>query len=144
MKIILLKSVTKVGHKDDIIDVADGFAQHSLFPKKLAIAATPAAIARLKQQQQNTRVVREVRHKLLDAAIQELNAVTLRMKVKANDQGSLFSKIHASDIVNYLSKEHHIDIDESNIQIPDIKKLGSYKITVSDEGYTATVTIDVI
>ena len=144
MKVLLLKSVPKVGKKDEVVEVAEGYAQHALFPKKLAIPATTAAVAKRDQRHQHEQVTKEIRHKLLDAAILELNAMQLVMKVKANEQGSLFSKIRASDIVAFLSKVHRIAIDEAHIVIPEIKKLGTYTIGLQDEGYQSRFTIELI
>ncbi len=142
MKVILLKSVPKVGRKDEIVDVADGFAQHSLLPKKFAIPATSSAVDALKRRLQNTVAEREVQHVLLDKAITELKNTTIVMKVNANKEGSLFSKIHASDVVKFLANDYHITIDEAHLSVPEIKKLGSYEIGVRDEGYTNTFTIE--
>lgn len=142
MRVILLKSVPKVGHKDEIVEVSDGFAQHSLLPKKLAIAATNAAVETLKRRLQNDKATREIQHTLLDKAITELKSQNLVMQVKSNKEGSLFSKIHPNDIVQFLAKEHHITIDAAHLTVPDIKKVGVYEIEVRDREYKATFSIE--
>jgi large subunit ribosomal protein L9 len=146
MKVILLKSIPKVGKKDEVIDIAAGYAQHALFPKKLAIAATPIALKSLERQKQNTAAEKEVRHALLNKAIEALNNDKLVMQVKANEQGSLFSKIHAADIAAFLMEMHRIAIDAASISLPDgpIKKIGKYRIIVSDEDYHSTFTIELV
>ena len=48
MKVILLADVKALGKKDDIVDVADGYAKNGLIGKKLAIEATPKALNDLK------------------------------------------------------------------------------------------------
>ena len=49
MKVILLADVKSVGKKNQIVNVADGYARNMLFPKKLAIEATDKNLAALKQ-----------------------------------------------------------------------------------------------
>lgn len=143
MKIILLKSVPKVGKKNQIIEVADGYAQHALLPKKLAIPATPKAIAALQKEIAGAALEKQVRHTLLDNVVKQLNGMQLTMVVKASDQGNLFSKVHISDIVRFLAIQH-IGIDEAHLVVPEIKKIGNYTIGVQDEEYASQFTISLV
>ena len=43
MEIILTQDVDRLGNKDDVVTVKDGYAQNFLIPTKKAIAATPTA-----------------------------------------------------------------------------------------------------
>lgn len=49
MKVIFLKEVQKVGAKNEVKDVADGYARNFLFPQKLAVVASKANLDELKK-----------------------------------------------------------------------------------------------
>lgn len=145
MKVILLKHVPKVGKKDEVVEVASGFAANSLFPRKLAIPATDSALANLKRSLQNKSAEKEIRNKLLDDAIKKIDGSGFIMLIKANKEGSLFSKIHVADIAKVLDQDHRVVIDPSCIIIPDgsIKKVGKYSITVKDDGYVGKFDLEI-
>jgi large subunit ribosomal protein L9 len=145
MKVILLKSVPKLGKKDDILTVPDGYAQNALLPKKLAMIATDQAVAALQRTQQNTIAQKEVQHALLDKAVESLIGKTLIYKAKTNEKGSLFSKIDETDIRNILLEQENIAIDHRIMKIVDgpIKQTGTYALTVIEGKYHNTFSIEV-
>lgn len=143
MKVILLKSVPKVGHKDAVVEVAPGYAAHALFPKKLAIPATDAALQALARHTQSVAAEKQIQYTLLDKAVQELRDLAVEMPVKANEQGNLFSKVHTNDIAAFLMNKHRIAIDPKLLHIPDgaLKHLGTYTVTVTEGQYSSTFSI---
>ena len=53
MKVLLLADVKNVGKKDDVVNVSDGYARNMLFPKKLAVQATPKNIKEIEQKKKS-------------------------------------------------------------------------------------------
>ena len=53
MKVLLLADVKNVGKKDDVVNVSDGYARNMLFPKKLAVQATPKNIKDIEQKKKS-------------------------------------------------------------------------------------------
>ena len=47
MKIILLKDIPKIGQKNDIKEVADGYALNFILPRGLGVKATEAEIKKM-------------------------------------------------------------------------------------------------
>lgn len=142
MKVLLLKTIPKVGKKDEIVTVADGYAQHALFPKKWAVPATTSAVQSRDIRLQQVASEKKLRHALLDTTIEKLTNIPIVMYVKSNEQGVLFSKIRPVDVVSFLFSEHHISVDEKHIAIPEIKKIGTYTIAVFDEEYRKTFQLE--
>ncbi len=52
MKIILKVDVKNLGSKDDVVEVADGFAINLLIPQGKAVAATPKEIAKSQKEKE--------------------------------------------------------------------------------------------
>lgn len=146
MKVILLKSVPKVGKKDTIVDVAEGYARNALFPIKAAIPATPDAVAALKRKQSGVVAERALRHELLDKAIQAMSGKAVTLAVHANEKGGIFSRVDEMDVVQILADEHRIMLDASCIILPHspIKELGEYTVMVKDDGYASTFLLNII
>lgn len=135
MKVIFLQDVVKVGKKYDIKEINDGYAVNFLFPRKLAEAATPNAIALLEKRKKNIEIEREVQEDLLMRNLEEIKGKVVHMKGKANEKGSLFSAIHSKEIVEAMHIEHHADISEEFIILEKpIKEIGEFEIPISIKG----------
>ena len=63
MKVILLADVKSVGKRDDIVNVSDGYARNMLFPKKLAVEATPKNMKDIQLKKQNEARIAEAQLK---------------------------------------------------------------------------------
>ncbi len=60
MKIVLREDVDNLGHKGDLLDVADGYARNFLVPRGLAMKATRGGVAQAEAMRRN-RAAREER-----------------------------------------------------------------------------------
>jgi len=65
MKVIFLSDVPRVGKKYDTKEVNDGYAMNFLLPRKLAVLATPKALAELEMHKKEIAIEREVQEDLL-------------------------------------------------------------------------------
>jgi large subunit ribosomal protein L9 len=135
MKVIFLKDVPRVGKKQDIKDISDGYAVNFLLPRKLAELATPKAIALLEKRKKNIEIEREVQTDLLMKNLEEIKGKVVTIKGKSNEKGSLFSAIHKAEIIKELKSQHNADISEEFIILEKpIKELGEHEIPISIKG----------
>ena len=59
MKVILLSDVKNVGKKDEVVEVADGYARNFLIKRKLAVAQTQGSMQVLGRQQRKRACARK-------------------------------------------------------------------------------------
>lgn len=145
MKIILLKDVKGIGRAGEAVEAKDGYALNYLIPKKLAVAATLAAIkeAELRRKQAEDRA--KISAALLSQNISGLAEARIVIKVKANEKGHLYDAIGESDISRAAKEQAHIDIPEDAIRLEKpIKELGTFDIPVatSDTFGKFSITIE--
>lgn len=144
MKVIFLKDVPRVGKRNEVKVVNDGYASNFLLPNKLAIVATDQAIKNLELKQKAIVVEREIEENLLIRNLKELEGKVIHLKGKANDKGHLFSSFHKKEIIEALKNEHHIDIKEDLIILDKpLKELGEVKVPIEIKGKKSFLSIEI-
>ena len=131
MKVILLENVKGVGKKDEIINANDGYARNFLLPKKLAVEANNANMAKLKAKQDSNAFKKGEEKKEAESIKDKLSKITLEIKVKAGENGKIFGGVTAKEISEQLNVQHKIVIDKRKIELGEtIKTLGVFNIKV--------------
>ena len=131
MRVILLQDVTGIGQAGAVTNVADGYANNFLIPRKLAMRATEGELKSLEQHRQLIKR-RQAAGKTGAAALGErLAGITLRLKAKAGEAGRLYGSITNAMIAEALASDHHVEVDRRDISIPyPIRMLGEHQVTV--------------
>jgi large subunit ribosomal protein L9 len=131
MEIILIQDVNKLGQKDDIVKVKDGYARNFLIPKGYAIAATVSSkkvhAENLRQRAHKEEKIKTAAQELAD----KLEGLKLTVGAKASTTGKIFGSVNTIQIAESL-REKGFDIDRKNITLPldQIKEVGTYKAVV--------------
>ena len=125
MEIILLTDIANLGHKDDIVDVKQGYGRNYLIPQGYAILATPSA-RKVVAENLRQRAHKEAK---LKAEAEELAAklaeVKLTIGAKTSSTGKIFGSVNSIMISESL-KEKGFDIDRKKIVLKDVKEVGTY------------------
>ena len=131
MKVILLQDVKGVGKQDQVLDCADGYVRNFLFPKKLAVEATPQNLKALEKRQQ---MAADGKAKdLADAKIlkEALESKTITIALKTGGGDKLFGSVTSKELAAAIEDQAGIDIDRKKITLPDnIKTIGDYKVDI--------------
>ncbi|AVP55830.1 50S ribosomal protein L9 [Clostridium tetani] len=130
MKVILLKDVKKLGKKDDVVNVSDGYARNFLFPRKLALEAKESNLNLLNNKKEAERKQKLAELEEAQKLADELKNQELILKVKSGDNGKLFGSITGKDISDELKKKFKLDIDRRKINVENIRQLGVYDVEI--------------
>ena len=126
MEIILKKDIEKIGFKNEIVSVKNGYARNFLIPKGLAILATDSA---KKILEENLRQQAKKEDAKVDAAkklAEEIKNSEVIIKVKvAEDKVKLFGSVKVSQLTDALSSLGH-NVDSKFIKLTSIKEVGDY------------------
>lgn len=144
MKVILLEDVKGSGKKGELVNASDGYARNFLFPKKLAMEATPAALNELKQKEaaKERRLALE-KQAALDAASQ-VKEKTVKMTGAAGKNGKLFGSITAADVAAEIKKQLGVEVDKKKVSLEsEIKSFGTFNAEVKF-GYGVTAKLYVL
>ncbi len=144
MKVIFLKDVPRVGNKNEIKEVNDGYASNFLLPKGLAKVATGNAIKEHEIKMQEILVERKVQKNLLEKSLEEIKQKTITLYGKANEKGHLFQAIHKKEIIDALFKEHRAQINEEFIILEKpIKEVGDFQIPIKIGSQSSYFTLKI-
>jgi large subunit ribosomal protein L9 len=131
MEIILLQDVSKVGQKDDLVTVKNGYANNYLIPKGYAIAASSSAkkshAENLRQRAHKEEKIKAEAEKLAS----KMTDISLVVGAKTSTSGKIFGSVNTIQIAEALNAKG-FEIDRKNISLPvdQIKEVGKYKATV--------------
>lgn len=146
MKVLLKEDIKGVGKKDQIINVADGYARNYLFPKNLAVTADKGNLNNLKAKQESEAVRKNQEMENAKENAEKLNKMTIKIKVKAGENGKLFGAVTAKEISEALKEECGINVDKKKILLSEaIKNTGITKVEVKlYEGIIARLSVMII
>ncbi|HHU90324.1 MAG TPA: 50S ribosomal protein L9 [Clostridiaceae bacterium] len=131
MKVILKQDVKKLGKKDQIVEVNDGYARNYLIPKGLVVEATPAALNEAKAKNAAEKHRKETELSDAKALAAKMSGITVTVKSKAGASGKLFGSITSKDITDQLKAQHKIKIDKKMVNLPEaIKSLGETEVEI--------------
>ena len=146
MKVILLENIKGVGKKDDIINANDGCARNFLFPKNKAVEANATNLAKLKAKQNSENHKKEVEKSEAEKLKAKLENISLRIEVKAGENGKIFGGVTAKEVSDELKKQKNIDIDKKKILLKEtIKTVGIFNVDVKlYEGVIGKIKVNII
>jgi large subunit ribosomal protein L9 len=145
MKVILTQDVPKVGKKNEIKEVADGYARNFLLPRGLAKAANDSALKQLEAEQAQALIEAETDLAKTQEAVAALDGNEFEIAAKMGDEGKLYGSITAAKIARAL-QEKGVEVKKNQIKLAaPIKETGEHDVTLEfPHGLEAKIKLIVI
>ena len=129
MKVIFLKDVKGSGKKDEVKEVAEGYARNFLIPRKLAEIATAEVLNRVNKEKKFEDEKRKTELQNARELIEKLGKEDFTIQTKGKD-GKLFGSVGPKEIVAHLSQKGYNVSEEEIVTREHIKQAGKYKIKI--------------
>jgi large subunit ribosomal protein L9 len=130
MEVILKEDVNKLGHRGDVVKIADGYGRNYLLPGKLAIEATANNKAVI-EQMKGSSIRKLAKEKVIaEDLAKQLEAVELVFERKVGENDHLFGSVTSGDIAHQLEEKGYT-IDRRKISLEEpLKSLGEFHVPI--------------
>ena len=112
MEVILKEDVAKLGHRGEVVKVAEGYGRNYLLPRKLAIEATQGNKAVIDQMKQSAVRRSAVEKSDAEALAKQLEAVSLTFERKAGEK----------DLFMWLCEECDNQLYKVSVEVGDYRQ----------------------
>ena len=138
MKVIFLED-------DRIEAVSDGYARNYLLPRKLAVLATPEAIAAVEKRGEKKKTELEKKKAEMQTLAEKLSTLEIVVAADAGEGGKLFGSVTSSDIAEAVKRSSGVELDRKKIELEEpLKVVGEYSVPVRlFQDITATLKLKV-
>jgi large subunit ribosomal protein L9 len=132
MKVILLQDVPGTGKKNQILNVADGYARNFLFPRKWAVEASSSAVKEVERRNEIEKQKELTRRQEAENTANLLKNKIIEIKAKGGEKGRLYGSVTTQEIADALNLQHGVEIDKRKIELTDpIRTAGDSTIAIS-------------
>ena len=127
MEIILKQDVERLGSKDDVVKVKDGYARNYLIPQKKAVEASVSAkkvlAENIRQRAHKEAKLKNEAQKIADQLVNK----KITIGAKTSTLGKIFGSVNSIQLAEAINKKG-FEIDRKQIILPEdhIKEIGTY------------------
>ncbi len=123
MKVILLEDVKKVGKKDEVVDVSQGYANNFLFKQNLAVEASKSNMKQLNKKMANQEADYQKEIEEMKKLKAQIERKTFKFTLKIGNNGHVFGSVSTKQLNQALLHEG-FKVDKRGILGNPITHLG--------------------
>jgi len=137
-----MRDITKLGKRNDVVEVSQAYAVNVLIPKGEAKMATEAILNQIKQAEKSKQYKKEVAHSTFLQMIEKLRMSPITISGNRHEKGSLFAHITEASIADAIYKSTNTSINPKQIHLKSpIKHHGTYQIILEEGGKREEATL---
>ena len=131
MELILRSDVAGLGHRGDVVEVADGYGRNYLLPKGLAMKVTAGARQQAEGMAKARAVQDAAEREAAEGVASQLAGRTVTIPMRAGDEGKLFGSVTAADVADAVAAQVAIEVDRHDIVLETaIKEVGTHEVVL--------------
>jgi large subunit ribosomal protein L9 len=131
MKVILQRTVERLGDPGDVADVADGYARNYLIPRGLAIRAEKGTLRHAQSLKRAHETRTSAQKGEFEALAARLTQAPIVVHARAGEEGKLFGSVTAADVVEAVSAQANVSIDRKDVHLDEpIRSIGTHEVRV--------------
>lgn len=140
----MIHDIGGVGKKNDVKNVADGYALNFLIPNGHAVQATMERLSKLQVSIDTKKRAIDANDAKFVQGLERLRGANIRILVRANNVGGLYKEITPAVIAQAIKASYGITLPLDSIQIANpIKKVGPAMIAVVHKDTHAEVRLNI-
>lgn len=130
MEVILKEDINKLGHRGDVVKVADGYGRNYLLPGKLAMEATSANKAVIEQMKASSLRKSAAEKGGAEELAARLNELVLTFARKTGENDHLFGSVTSQDIAHELELQGY-QVDRRKIHLEEaLRTIGEFHVPI--------------
>lgn len=131
VQVVLTSQIPNLGNEGELKSVPVGYYRNYLQPQGLAAMATDNILAEIQKQkaiEERARMEEKAKAKAMATALSTIGKFVIKKKVGDGDQ--IFGSVSAADIVEAIRMQTGRELEKRNVNVPEIKTLGTYDVSV--------------
>jgi len=128
IEVILKEPVDNLGHRGDVVRVADGYARNYLLPRNLALAVTAGNKRQIDAEKKRAAAKEAEERTVADALASRLAQAEVVVARRVGEKDVLYGSVTSGDIADFL-KSKGFEIDRRKLILPEaIKTIGTHPV----------------
>jgi large subunit ribosomal protein L9 len=146
MQVILIQDVNNLGGSNEVVNVRNGYARNFLFPRQMAVEASPSNMKQLEERLKQQKKKEEKMLAEVNKVIEVLKQSPVKIGAKTGTSGKIFGSVTSVQIARAIRDQKGYEIDRRRIQlVDDVKELGTYKAKIDfGNGQETEIELEVV